>query len=188
RVEAVGRPSEREPARRVAFEAAAAQVAPRSSRRLRLEQELVVERDRIAHRFLQPLLALPVLRVRRVVVAQRDAGTAGQSFDRFDEVEVLELADERDRVTAALAAEAKIDLLVWADRERRRLLGVERAEAGDAAADALQRDVLTGQRDDVGCLADTLYVLVEDAHRCRLGRGNGRSRPDHTPRGRCSAR
>jgi hypothetical protein len=41
---------------------------------------------------------------------------------------------------------------------------VERAEAGNVAADALERDVLTGQRDQIRGFSDSLYVLVENAH------------------------
>ena len=102
---------------------------------------------------------------------------------------MLELADERDRVAAFLAAEAKPDTFLGADRERRRLLGVERAEAGDAATDALERDVLAGQRDEIRGLPDPLHVLGEDSH---LAAGYGAQRAVagaiHTPRGRCSER
>jgi hypothetical protein len=79
---------------------------------------------------------------RDIVVAERDAGTRGKPFDGLDEVEMLELAYERDRVATFLAAEAIPDTFLGADRERRRLFGVEGAEAGDAPADALERNVL----------------------------------------------
>src|SRR5438105_7039491 len=77
---------------------------------------------------------------------------------------MLELADEGDRIAALLAAEAIPDIFLGADRERRRLLGVEGTKAGDAAPDALQRDVLAGQRDEIGGLPDPLHVLGEDSH------------------------
>ena len=66
----------------------------------------MVEADRLPHRFLQPQLAFAIVGERRVVVAKRDASTRGKPFDRFDEVEMLELTNERDRVAALLATEA----------------------------------------------------------------------------------
>ena len=65
RVVAVGRPSERELAGDVAVETAAAQIAARVARVGRVEQTAVVEVDRGLHRFVQPLLALAVLREAR---------------------------------------------------------------------------------------------------------------------------
>src|SRR6185436_16869829 len=113
---------------------------------------------------LQALLALALGRERDVVVAQRDTGARGEALDGLYEVEMLELADERDRVAAFLTAETIKDALLGADRERRRFLGMERAEAGDAAADALEHDVLAGQRDEIRGLPDPLHVLGEDSH------------------------
>ena len=55
-----------------------------------------------------------------------------EPLDGADEVEVLRLADERDDVPALPAAEAVVELLDRVDRERRRLLLVERAAAGKA--------------------------------------------------------
>jgi hypothetical protein len=124
----------------------------------------VEERNRLPYCLLQSLLVLTLLRERHVVVAQRDTRPRGEPLDRLHEVEMLELADERDRVATLLAAEAKKDALLGADRERRRLLGVERTEPGNAATDALQRNVLTGQRDEIRCLSDSLHVLREDSH------------------------
>jgi len=111
-VEAVGRPTEREATRRVTFEPTTPQVAACGAGTLGLEQELVVEGDRLPHRFLQSHLALAIGRVRRVVVAQRDARTRRQALHRVDEVEMLELTNERDCVATALATEAKKYLLL----------------------------------------------------------------------------
>ena len=82
--------------------------------------------------------------------------------------------------------------LLGVHRERRRLLGVERAQTREAAADTLQRDVLADQRDDVGGFPDPLHVLVEDAHprlqttrarqTPRRGRSSGRQPRSSTPR------
>jgi hypothetical protein len=48
--------------------------------------------------------------------------------------------------------------------------------------------VLTGEGDEVGGFPYPLYVLVENAHRSRLGREAGEGGRVHTPRGRCSGR
>ena len=128
----------------------------------------MVEVDRGGHRLDEPLLARAVLGDVLVVVAQRDAGARREPLDRVDEVEVLDLAHERDRVAARLATEAyepPISGLMLNDGD---LLGVERAQADEAAPDALEREVLAGQRDEIGGVADPRHVLVEDAHRAML--------------------
>ena len=66
----------------------------------------MVERDRGGDGLGQPLLARAVLGDVLVVVAQRDAGSRRKPLDRVDEVEVLDVAHERDRVTASVATEA----------------------------------------------------------------------------------
>ena len=109
----------------------AAPIPPSSA----LEQAARGRSDRRA----RPLRSDRCLRLRSlatalVVVAQRDARARREPLDRVDEVEVLDLADERDRVAARLAAEAVVHAGLGVDRERRRLLGVERAEADEAAA------------------------------------------------------
>ena len=58
------------------------------------------------------------------------AGAGGQFFHCLDEVEVLILHQEAECGAVGAAAEAVIELLALADRERRRLFVVERA-AGD---------------------------------------------------------
>ncbi len=131
----------------------------------RLDEQAVVERDRGADDLGEALLALAVLADGDVVVAERDADARCEPFDSLDEVEVLDLPDERDRVAALLTTEAVIDAELGIDRERGSLLGVERAQAHEPTPDALERDVLPGQRHQVGRLADTGDVVVEDAHR-----------------------
>ncbi len=76
--------------------------------------------------------ALAVLALALVGVAQGDAGPAGQQLDRGDEVEVLDLPDERDGVAPDLAAPAAVEPELLVHVERGRLLGVERAEAHPA--------------------------------------------------------
>src|SRR5262249_41942675 len=131
----------------------------------RLEEQPVVESDGGTDDLAEALLALAVLPDVGVVVAERDAGARRQTLDGFDEVQLLGLANERDRVAALLAAEAVPDQQLGIDRERRGLLGVERAQAHEAAADALEGDVLPGERHELGPLADPGDVVVEAAHR-----------------------
>ena len=57
-----------------------------------------------------------------------------------------------------------------------------------AAADALQRDVLTDERDEIGGFPDSLHVLVENAHLAQATARRGRCSTVHTPRGRSSGR
>src|SRR5262249_19580941 len=149
----------------VGFEVAAAQVLAPGTAFGRLEEQPVVERDGGTDDLAEALLALAVLPDVGVVVAERDAGARRQTLDGLDEVQLLGLANERDRVAALLAAEAVPDQQFGIDRERRGLLGVERAQAHEAAADALEGDVLPDQRHQVGALPDPGDVVVEDAHR-----------------------
>ena len=72
-----------------------------------------------------------------------------------------------------LAAEAVVEALLGVDAERRRLLGVERAQPAPAPAHLLQRGVLADQGHDVGGRPDLGDLLVRYAHartvprRCR---------------------
>ena len=88
--------------------------------------------DRRCHRFVEPLLALP-FEERHVVVAQRDAG-AGEPLDGLDEVEMLDLADERDRVATLLAAETVAGEDVVLERE-----GVLLDDRAEHLLDAIRR-------------------------------------------------
>ena len=106
RVELVGRVAHHELADRVAVEPATSDVATGVPRVVGLQQPVVVEVDRCPHGLGQAGLALPVARMRRVVVAECDVGLRRESLDGTDEVEVLDLAHERDRVPALLATEA----------------------------------------------------------------------------------
>src|SRR5262249_28144674 len=167
----------------VTFEAAAAQITAREPRVRVLEQSLVIKVDCGLHRFVQSLLAFAFGRKVRVVVAKRDVRARRESFDCFDEVEVLDFTNERDRVTALVATEAVKDRLVRAHRKRRRLLGMERTQSRVVAANALQRDVLAYERDEVGGISYSRHILVEDPHNVRL-----RGVPTHyTPLGKSLA-
>ena len=107
-----------------------------------------------------PLAVLPGLRV----LVQGDPGPVGQEPYGVDEVEMLGGPDEGDGVTRGLAAEAVVEPLLGVDAERRALLGVERAQAGPAAADPLERGVLADEGDDVGCRPHLGHILVRYRH------------------------
>jgi len=124
----------------------------------------VEELDRRLHGVLERLLTAP-LSTGGVVVAQLDPGPGRQRLHRSDEVEVLDLPDERDRVTRRLATEAEIEALLGVDRERRRLFGVEGAQPHVPPTLALQRDVFACDRDEIGLGPHPGHVLVEDGHR-----------------------
>ena len=61
-------------------------------------------------------------------VAQLDASLRGEVLDGGDEVEVLDLLHERDRVARHVAAEAAVAPGRLADVERTGLLGMEGAQ------------------------------------------------------------
>ena len=82
----------------------------------------------------EQLRAPLVVPARLLVLVQRDAGPVGQQAHGVDEVEVLHGAHEGDGVAGLLAAEAVVEALLGVDAERRRLLGVERAEPAPAPA------------------------------------------------------
>ena len=90
----------------------------------------MVEGDRPLHDAEQRLAPFAVeLVLAAGVVADRDPGPCRQSLHGFDEVAALDAAEERDRVAGGLAAEAVVEALLGVDRERRRLLGMKRAQA-----------------------------------------------------------
>ena len=74
----------------------------------------------------------------------------GERLDGLGKLEVVVRHQEADRRAVRAAAEAVVEALRRADRERRRLLAVKRAEAFVVAAGALQRDAGADHLDDVG--------------------------------------
>ena len=90
------------------------------------------------------------------------ADLAGQLFDRFGEGETFGLHHEAHGIAMRAAAEAVKESLLVVDGEGRRLLGVERAEAGILRSrTALQHDLSS---DDVGH-AEARAQFVEEARR-----------------------
>src|SRR5207245_16541 len=132
-----------EPARR--------EVLPRERAGLRLPEVALVERRRALEHRVQPFLPLPLaIRLRRrLLVLERDVEAVRQPLDRPDEVELLGLLDEIDRVAALAAAEAVKGSTLRHHRERRRLLLVERAETLVARAHLAQPRPPLDDRDDV---------------------------------------
>src|SRR4029077_7730444 len=57
-----------------------------------------------------------------------DTGPVGELRERLPEVDALDLLDEFEEIAALVTAVAVPDLALRADRERRRLLAVERTE------------------------------------------------------------
>ncbi|MGX1120788.1 hypothetical protein RKD37_006151 [Streptomyces ambofaciens] len=98
-----------------------------------------------------------------LLVAQGDAGLAGQALDRLREGEVVDLHHERDGVAALLAAEAVEEPLARTDLEGRRLLVVEGAQPLQvAAARVAQLEVLRDDGVDRDRVPYRLHVLVVD--------------------------
>src|SRR5581483_10705781 len=72
------------------------------------------------------------------------------------------LHEEGDRVAVRAAAEAVVELLGRAHRERRRLLAVERAAGGEVGAGLLERDVTLDHVDDVDAVEQFLLERVRN--------------------------
>ena len=85
-----------------------------------------------------------------------DAALFRDGAHRVQEVALVHLHHELENVAADAAAEAVIDLLHRMHRERRRFLGVERAEAGEILAALFQAHVFADHADDVRLLLDAI--------------------------------
>src|SRR5262249_2749100 len=97
-----------------------------------------------------------------------DSEARGERLDGLGEVQPVDLAHEVDDVASRTATEAVVEALVAVDREGRRALVVERAEALPGPAGLLQAGVLADDLDDVGRrtqLREDVVVDVEVAHR-----------------------
>src|SRR4029077_13692154 len=109
----------------------------------------------------------------------RDAGAAREQLDGLEEAHLLGLLHELEHVAADLAREAVVELAFGVDRERRRLLVVERAPAHEVPAHALERHRLADQLHDVGRRAHTLDPVVTASRRAHASRTRGpAARPD----------
>src|SRR5262249_42236205 len=129
-------------------EPAALEVGARRLAARRLPEVALVERGRLLEQREQALApaARGVLLRRRLLVLERDAEALGQPLHRLREVELFRLLHELDHVAARPAAEAVVELVRRVDGEARRLLVVERTEAGPPGARAPE---LGPRRDDL---------------------------------------
>ena len=145
-------------------EPAPGQVLARRRAGVRVPEVALVERGGLLEQRVEPVAPLPVgVGLRRgLVVLERDVEALGEELDGADEVELLGLAHERDRVAARAAAEAVVDALLGVDREARRPLLVERAAPRVAAADLAQRRAQRDDVDDARGLLDRLDGRVLD--------------------------
>src|SRR5205807_734965 len=76
------------------------------------------------------------------------------------EGEPVDALHEADRIARLVTAETVVELVVGVDRERRRALVVEGAEAGVAAADPPQLGVGADERDHVDRVLDAVDRLL----------------------------
>src|SRR4029079_16839550 len=104
----------------------------------------------------QPVPAPPrVLGLGRdLLVFDLDAEALRERFDRADEVDLLHLRDEGDRIAAFAAAEALEGATCRCDREAGRALLMEPAEALVRTAPLAPPDVVLGARQDLGGILD----------------------------------
>ncbi len=134
RVPGARRVSDSEPAQRLLLEAALGEVGARPPRLLGVPEVAGIEGGGAVEQLTErPSLLAAGLGLRVLALAlELDPVAVGEQLDRLGEPEPLLLLDELDRVAADPAAEAVVELLLGVDRERRRALLVERAEADPA--------------------------------------------------------
>ena len=88
---------------------------------------------------------------------------AGEVLDRLHEVHVLVLHEKADGGAVGPAAEAVVELLLGADGEGGRLLGVEGAAGDELAPGLLQRHVVADHVDDVDAGEELVDEVLRDA-------------------------
>jgi hypothetical protein len=108
----------------------------------------------------QRLAALP--RSARRLGRHGKPETLGHCPHGLGEGQRLRLHDEAEDVAVLAAAEAVIEAALFAHRERRRLLGVERTQTGDAAAAALECHDIADDVRDARALADLSNGVFSD--------------------------
>jgi hypothetical protein len=91
-----------------------------------------------------------------------NAIAARKPLHRLREVEVLELHEKFEDISALVTSETVVETLLSIDRKRGCLLLVERAQALPAAAPLFQTNVISHNLDKVRRLADTSdHITVE---------------------------
>jgi hypothetical protein len=146
-------------------ETARREILARSDARLRLPEHAPIELRGALEQCPEPVVAPPLLLLlgRCFLVLELDAEAAGQRLDRADEVEVLRLLDERDRVAALAAAEALERPTPGRHGEARRPLLVEGAQALVRASCLAEAHDLLDEREDLHRRLDALDRFVLDA-------------------------
>jgi hypothetical protein len=142
------------------------------------EETLVIPLDGGRHRLDEPLATLPLRRLARRGVLQLHPDLGREVLDGPDEINVTGPLDERDHVPRLVAAEAAVAPDLLAHVERRRFLGVERAQPDEVAPDLAQRHDLADDVDDRHRRLEPVDVVVPDRHvrparRPRPGRARG---------------
>jgi len=114
-----------------------------------------------------------------VLFGDLEAREVGQDLHGFEEFDVLELADEVDKIAAFLAAEAVEELLVGTDLEGGGLFVVEGSAGFEVVAGLLEGDVTVDQIDDVDPIFELADKGVVDhgGGRRQLPTGHGRVVP-----------
>ena len=101
------------------------------------------------------LMLLAALLGRTVAaVGDGDAAFFGHGAHRVQEIALIHLHHEFENVAADAAAEAVVDLLHGMHGERRRFLGMKRAQADEILAAFFQAHVFADHADDVRLLLD----------------------------------
>ncbi|MPM55420.1 hypothetical protein SDC9_102217 [bioreactor metagenome] len=139
----------------------------------RLAQLFLVPGGGAAHDLDQIAGVAAAVRGVAAVVGDGHAGARRQFAHGVDETHALVFHDETDGGAVGAAAEAVVELLARADRERRRLFVVEGAAGGVIGARLLQRYVAVDQVDDVDPGQQILDEVFRD-HGLRISR---RGRP-----------
>ena len=101
----------------------------------------------------RPLLILaPLFRRTLAGCGHRNSAFFGHDPDRLRKRAFLHFHHKFKNITAHSAAEAMINLLHGMNRERRRLLGMKRAQAAEILPSLLQAHVFADNADDVRLL------------------------------------
>src|SRR5207253_5131404 len=113
-----------------------------------MSQRLLVEERRLLHELAKlgsPLAGAIAGQTR----LELDPGPRREGLERLGELEILRLHDKAEDVAVCAAAKAMVVTLIRKDDERRRLLGMERAQPFVRPSGLLQRDPLANDVDDV---------------------------------------
>jgi hypothetical protein len=166
----VGRPPETELGPRGGLESPSLQLTPRGGPS-RGTELLCEELLGLLEQRSDAVRLLPSTPGFRAAWRKRDPESAREPLDRFGEREPFDLHHELEDIPAPVAAEAVVETFVGIDRERRRLLVVEGAQAFVFAPPLPETDVLAHHLHQIGGVADLFHRVtseVEVGHQCAL--------------------